>query len=66
MTIAPKPKIINPEIILERLIKVELTLFFKNRANSTNINHHAIEPTNAPKEKFKIKSELKFLNVKCI
>ncbi len=56
MTIAPKPKIINPEIILERLIKVELTLFFRNLANSTNINHHTIEPTNAPKEKFKIKS----------
>ena len=42
----------------------KLTLFFKNLANSTNINHHAIEPTNAPTEKFKIKSELKFLKVK--
>ena len=66
ITIVPKPKITNPEIILDRLINVELTFFFKNFANSININHQHIDPVNAPSEKFKTKSELKLLKFKCI
>ena len=66
ITSTPKPKIVNPEIILERFIKVEFTLFFKNLANSIKINHQINEPAKAPSEKFKTNSELKFLKTKCI